>query len=154
MTDLPIILPALPEIFLALAIMGQMMVGAFTKPEKSVSLVIPFSLLSLLLAALLVVQTGPTVQVAFFGQFKVDPLAYFMKILVLIAAIAVMILSFPYIKREDMGKFEYPILLSFATLGMMMMISANDLMALYLGLELQSLSLYVIASFRRKSFFC
>ena len=149
MTDLPIVQPAFPEIFLALAIMGQMMVGAFAKPEKAVSLVIPFSLLSLVLAALLVVHTGFTVQVAFFGQFKVDPLAYFMKILVLIAAIAIMVISLPYIKREDMGKFEYPILLSFATLGMMMMISANDLMALYLGLELQSLSLYVIAAFRR-----
>ena len=73
MTDLPIVQPAFPEIFLALAIMGQMMVGAFAKPEKAVSLVIPLSLLSLVLATLLVFHTGSTVQLAFLVNSRLIP---------------------------------------------------------------------------------
>ena len=72
-----------------------------------------------------------------------------MKILVLLGAALTMIMSLGYIEREQMDRFEFPVLMLFATLGMLMMVSANDLISLYLGLELQSLSLYVIAAFRR-----
>src|SRR5262249_3326285 len=72
-------------------------------------------------------------------------------LLVLIGSAVTIIMSFDYVVRENMQRFEFPVLLVFATLGMMMMLSANDLIALYVGLELQSLSLYVVAAFQRDS---
>ena len=80
-----------------------------------------------------------------------DPFARFMKVLVLIGSIAAIIMSTGYARDQGFARFEYPLLIVIATLGMMMMISANDLIALYLGLELQSLSLYVIAAINRDS---
>src|SRR3546814_15624834 len=72
-----------------------------------------------------------------------------MKLLVLASSALTLIMAARYIEREDMARFEFPVLILFATLGMLLMISANDMLALYLGLELQSLSLYVVAAFRR-----
>jgi NADH-quinone oxidoreductase subunit N len=87
--------------------------------------------------------------VTFNGSFVVDDFARFMKVLALIASGAAIVMSMDYLRRQGLTRFEYPILIVLATIGMMMMISANDLIALYLGLELQSLSLYVIASIHR-----
>ncbi len=89
--------------------------------------------------------------VAFGGQFVVDDFVRYMKWLVLIGSALAIVMSIAYNEREGIARFEYPVLILFATLGMMMMISANDLMSLYVGLELQSLSLYVVAAFRRDS---
>ena len=91
------------------------------------------------------------IRYAFGGAFIDDGFARFAKVLVLMASAAVLILSKQYLKRLGLLKFEFPILIVMATLGMMMMISAGNLMALYMGLELQSLSLYVVAAFRRDS---
>src|SRR3546814_18753309 len=74
-----------------------------------------------------------------------------MKVLVLLGSILALIMSGGFIRREGMARFEYPLLIVFATVGMLLMISANDLIALYLGLELQNLSLYVLAAFQRDS---
>src|SRR3546814_1166446 len=74
-----------------------------------------------------------------------------MKVLVLLGSILALIMSGGFIRREGMARFEYPLLIVFATVGMLLMISANDLIALYLGPELQNLSLYVLAAFPRDS---
>ena len=95
---------------------------------------------------------GPEARTTVFGsQFVVDDFARFMKWLVLLGSALAVIMSLRYNAREGMARFEFPVLILFATLGMLMMISANDLIALYVGLELQSLSLYIIAAFRRDS---
>ena len=86
---------------------------------------------------------------AFHGQYVADDFAKFAKVLVLVGAGLVMILSLGYNKREDLGSFELPVLLMFAVLGMMIMVSATDLISLYLGIELQSLALYIVAAIRR-----
>jgi NADH-quinone oxidoreductase subunit N len=78
-----------------------------------------------------------------------DPFAVFFKVLILLASILTLAISQDYMEKQDIPRFEYVILLIFATLGMMLMVSANNLLSLYLGLEMQSLSLYVIASFNR-----
>ncbi|HBN32466.1 MAG TPA: NADH-quinone oxidoreductase subunit N, partial [Rhodobacteraceae bacterium] len=90
-------------------------------------------------------------ETAFNGAFVNDGYARFLKVMILFSAAIVLFLSQPYLKRNKLLQFEFPILIALATVGMMMMVSAGDLMALYMGLELQSLSLYVIASFRRDS---
>jgi NADH-quinone oxidoreductase subunit N len=87
--------------------------------------------------------------VTFAGMFVTDDFAAFMKVLALIGTALALVLSSDFNRREEIDRFEYPVLFLYAALGMMMMISANDLISLYLGLELQSLSLYVVAAFRR-----
>ncbi len=84
-------------------------------------------------------------------MFIDDPFARFAKVMILVSAAAVLIMSQDYMIRRDLLRFEYPILLALAVVGMMMMVSAGDLMALYMGLELQSLALYVVAAIRRDS---
>jgi NADH-quinone oxidoreductase subunit N len=90
-------------------------------------------------------------QTAFNGMFIDDGFARFAKVVILLSAAAVLVMSVDYMRRRDLMKFEYPILIVLAVVGMMMMVSSGNLMSLYMGLELQSLSLYVVASFRRDS---
>ena len=142
--------PAYPEILLALGAMALLMVGVF-KTNNSESAVSGLAVVVLAAAAALVVM-GPEGRTVTFGtSFVVDPFAQFMKVLTLIGSIVIIVISRPYLKAEQVDRFEYPVLIVLATLGMLMMISANDLIALYMGLELQSLALYVIASFKRNS---
>ena len=84
-------------------------------------------------------------------MFIDDGFARFAKVVILLSAAAVLVMSVDYMRRRDLMKFEYPILIVLAVVGMMMMVSSGNLMSLYMGLELQSLSLYVVASFRRDS---
>ncbi|MCG8546228.1 MAG: NADH-quinone oxidoreductase subunit N, partial [Alphaproteobacteria bacterium] len=149
--EIPTMLPAVPEIFLAVAGMVLMMLGVFTTEKRAYKTVSTFSVLTLLVALLLVVFMYKGRAVAFSDMFVVDGFAVFMKVLVIVGSAVTLIMSDRYLRREDMTRFEYPILVLFATLGMMMMISANDLIALYVGLELQSLSLYIVAAFQRDS---
>jgi len=140
---------ALPELFIACAGMVLLMVGVFRRSEAT-RLVLMLSLVVFLVAmAILVLSPASVSGEAFGGLFVSDGFAGFMKALVLLGALVTMAMSLRYIEQERMARFEFPVLMVFATLGMMMMVSANDLIALYLGLELQSLSLYVIAAFRR-----
>jgi NADH-quinone oxidoreductase subunit N len=88
---------------------------------------------------------------AFGGMFVDDAFARFAKIAILTSAAAVLLMGQDYVARREMGRFEYPVLVTLAVLGMMMMVSAGDLIALYVGLELQSLALYVLAALRRDS---
>jgi NADH-quinone oxidoreductase subunit N len=140
---------ALPEIVLAILAAAFLMVGAFAKSE-AFKLVQGLAIAALVFAALLVVYaTGEGKQLAFAGGFVVDDFARIMKVLALLGAAVTIVLSARFLPRVGMGKFEYPILVMLASVGMMMMISANDLISLYMGLELQSLSLYVVAAINR-----
>ena len=84
-------------------------------------------------------------------MFVSDPFAVFVKCLILVGSAVAVVMSLRYIQREGMARFELPILMLAATLGMMMMVSASNLVSLYIGLELQSLALYVVAAIRRDS---
>jgi NADH-quinone oxidoreductase subunit N len=141
-------MPALPEIVMAAGALGMVLLGAI-QGERSTRLMEALSVALLAIVALLVLSLPEGRAVTFNGSFVVDGFARFMKILTLIGAGAAIAMSTDYMRREGIARFEYPILIVLATLGMMMMISANDLIALYMGLELQSLALYVIAAFDR-----
>ena len=141
--------PALAEIWLAFSAMALMMVGVFTAPAKAHRIVSVLATLSLVVAAFLVLHVGHSRQEAFGGLFVTDAFGEFMKLLVLLGAVLTLIIGKRYILAEKMDRFEYPILILFSVTGMMLMISANNLMALYVGLELQSLALYVVAAFQR-----
>jgi NADH-quinone oxidoreductase subunit N len=141
----------LPEVVLALFAMGALMFGVYTSKDK-VAPLISWATAGLFLAlALWIGVGGEGERSAFGGMFIDDPFARFAKVMILVSAAAVLIMSQDYMIRRDLLRFEYPILLALAVVGMMMMVSAGDLMALYLGLELQSLALYVVAAIRRDS---
>ncbi|MFL5234494.1 MAG: NADH-quinone oxidoreductase subunit NuoN [Microvirga sp.] len=140
--------PAVPEIILAAGALVLVLVGAY-RGEGSTRLVNLLAL-GLLAAALVAVLALPAGRVTTFnGAFVVDPFAKFMKVLTLLGSGAAIVMSEDYLRREGIARFEFGILIVLSTVGMLVMISANDLIALYLGLELQSLSAYVIASFHR-----
>lgn len=139
---------ALPEILLAVGALALLMYGVFVG-EKSFRAVSYASIGVIVLAAILVATGGSERVLTFGDSFIVDGFARFVKLLVLIGSAAAIIMSMDYLKAEKVERFEYPILILLATVGMMMMVSANDLIALYLGLELQSLALYVVAAIHR-----
>jgi NADH-quinone oxidoreductase subunit N len=142
---------ALPEIFLAAAGLVLLMLGVFLRGEPT-ERIAWLSVLALIVTGVLLLWAPPAgTQTAFQGLYVVDPFGRFLKVLVLLGSALTIIMSLDYIARENMRRFEFPVLLLFATLGMLMMLSANDLIALYVGLELQSLSLYVVAAFQRDS---
>ena len=137
-----------PEIFLSLAIMLLLMIGVFK--QNSERLVYNLSTIILLILLALVINLfSITETFVFNNSYKIDSLSLFMKTLTIISSIFVMISSFTYLKTLNILKIEYPILILSSILGMMVMISSNDLIVFYLGLELQSLALYVLASFNR-----
>ncbi len=139
---------ARPELFVAIAAMMLLMVGVF-QGDKSARMISWLGVGVLIVAGVLVIA-GPDGRVVGFNNlFVVDEFANFAKILLLLGAALTLILAMPFNAREGIPQFEFPVLILFAVLGMMMMVSANDLISLYLGIELQSLSLYVLAAIRR-----
>jgi len=144
------LLPILPEIVLALGAMVLLMVGAATG-ERSASAVNGLSIIVLLGAGAAIALLPPGPHVLFGGSFVVDDFARFLKLLALTGSVGAMLLSLDYLKAAKQQKFEYGALFLLSTLGMLMLISAADLIALYLGLELMSLSLYVIAAYEREN---
>ena len=144
---LPILAPATAEIFLTIVGMVLLMAGVF-RGERMLKPLSWATVASFAVAAVLVILYGGSGQ-AFFGLFVTEAFAQFAKILILLGSGFAILLSLGYLKNEKAGRFEYPVLILFATVGMMIMVSANDLMALYMGLEMQSLALYVIAAIRR-----
>ncbi len=141
--------PALPELLLAFSAIALILFGAIIGP-KSTDMVNGFALAALF-AALVLVILGPSQAVLFNGSFHVDAYARFLKVLALIGAGATLAMSVDWLKIEKQSRFEFAILVLLSTLGMMMLISAGDLIALYMGLELMSLALYVIAANNRES---
>ena len=136
----------LPELFLTFVIISLLMVGVFVK--KSFKLVNLLAILSLLLGVVLILNTPQEIIKLFNNSYIIDPLAIFMKVLTLLFCFFVLVSSKEYIKINGIDKIEYPVLILTSTLGMILMISSYDLIVFYLGLELQSLSLYILASFK------
>ncbi|MBS0222601.1 MAG: NADH-quinone oxidoreductase subunit NuoN [Proteobacteria bacterium] len=140
---------ARPEIFLA-AVTALLLVYGVLRGEESTRFVAAATTVALLVTALLIFipyRQGT----AFASLFVVDRLTGTMKALTLVGAAIAIPMSQSYFERVKVWRFEYPLLVALSSLGMMLMISANDLMSLYVGLELQSLALYVIAAFQRDS---
>jgi len=142
--------PLYPELLLAIGAMALLMLGAFATDDQLEGEIIGWGAILMLIAAgaLIVLQPSGT-EYLFNEAFIVDRFARFMKLLTLGGAAVALLLSFDYFRERRMLKYEYAVLVLLATVGMMMMISANDLISLYLGLELQSLALYVLAAIRR-----
>ena len=147
MAMIPDFAPALPEIVLAVAAMALLMIGVF-RGERSTGLVTGLALLTIVIVLAMLIFS-PKFGTTFGGAFIADGFARFMKITALIGSGLAIVMSADPAKRDRWGRFEYPVLVLIATLGMLMMISAGDLISLYVGLELQSLALYVVASIDR-----
>ena len=149
MADFSTFAPLLPEIVLVLGAMVLLMYGV-VRPETEIeAATVGWLGLALIVATAVLVMKGSGTQTLFGGAVIVDPFARFMKVLALIGAGGALLLAFDDLRDVKSFKFEYPVLLLLATAGMLLMISANDLISLYLALELQSLALYVMAAFRR-----
>ena len=141
-------LPLLPEIVLGIGAMLLLMLGAY-RDERVVPVIDAGAIVLLIAAGVILLLLPEGKLVSFNGSFVVDGFARFLKILALIGSAAAILLSIDYAKREKQQRFEYSVLIVLSTLGMLMLISAADLIALYLGLELMSLPLYVVAASHR-----
>ncbi len=138
----------LPEILISIIIMFLLIFGVYKK--NSSSLVYNLSTLGLVLILAVVINLDSNIEISLFNNsYSADNLSRFMKILLILSGIFVMLSSTKYIQINKINKIEYPILILCSILGMMVMISSNDLIVFYIGLELQSLALYVLASFNR-----
>ncbi|MCA3509471.1 MAG: NADH-quinone oxidoreductase subunit NuoN [Rhodobacter sp.] len=141
----------LPEVILAVCAMAALMFGVTTGKDKTASLLLWITCGLFVLMAAWIGAGGDGVRSAFGGMFIDDPFARFAKVTILLSAAAVLAMGRDYMQRRDLLRFEYPVLVALAVVGMRLMVSAGDLMTLYMGLELQSLALYVIAALRRDS---
>ena len=138
----------LPEIFISLAIMLFLIIGVFKKGSSS--LIYNLTTISLVILLAILLNLNSAQESSLFNEsYKIDNLSNFMKIIMIISGIFVMLASSKYLQIIKISKIEYPVLVLSAILGMMVMISSNDLIVFYMGLELQSLALYVLASFNR-----
>ena len=136
-----------PELILAVGAMVLLMIGVYSS-ERSYGVVNALAVLLLVAAGGWMLFVSADGQ-AFGGAFVFDPFARFMKLLTLVGSALTLVMSTGFAREQKFDKFEYPVLVLLATLGMLLMISANDMIALYLGLELQSLALYVVAAINR-----
>ncbi len=137
----------IPEIFLSLSTFTLLMVGVFLK--KSFEIVYRLSIL-VIFSLLLILLTGDKENAKVFNEsFLIDEFSLYSKVLILISAFFILLISKRYIADIKNDKFEYPIIILLSILGMFIMVSSNDLILFYLGLELQSLSLYILASIDR-----
>ncbi len=144
------LVPILPELVLAGGAMLLLMIGVYAGGNATPA-INGFAVILLIIVAALIVLAPGGRTVVFGGSFVVDDFARFMKLLTIAGSGAAIVLSFDYTRVERLQKFEFPILILLSTVGMMMLVSANDLIALYLGLELMSLALYVVAASNRES---
>jgi len=140
--------PVLPELVLAVGAMVLLMIGAY-RGQGTTRLVTALAICLLVLTGVLELWLPAGKLVTFGGSFIVDDFARFLKVLALIASAATLILSTEYLSQPSSRNFEFSILVLLSTLGMMVLISAGDLISLYLGLELMSLALYVVAASQR-----
>jgi len=143
------ILLALPELAMAVGGMALLMVGVFVAKQRPGLVNVLAVLLFAIVAALILRQPAGGQGTAFSGAFIIDDFTRFAKLLILVGAALSVTMAARFFDRERIARFEFAALMVFATLGMMMMVSAGGLISLYVGLELQSLSLYVLAAFHR-----
>ena len=142
--------PAITEILLACVALALLMVGVFRGAEPAAArLVMPLTVMALVIGLFVLVVGSHERVDTFGGQYVNDGFAVFLKVLIVVGAALVLIMSPDFLDQEGIERFEFPILALFSTVGMLMMVSANSLLALYLALELQSLSLYVLTAFHR-----
>ncbi|MGI9404889.1 MAG: NADH-quinone oxidoreductase subunit NuoN [Hyphomicrobiaceae bacterium] len=142
--------PLYPEIVIAIGALAVLMLGVFA-PEKAGDVFTWAAIAIMGLAAFLVLGQGLGAEQMFGGSFVTDQFAHFMKLLALTGSIVTLFMSRDTLRAANLLSFEFAVLILFATLGMLVMISAGDLISMYLGLEMQSLALYVIAAIRRDS---
>jgi NADH-quinone oxidoreductase subunit N len=140
--------PVLPELVLAVGAMALLMLGAY-RGQGTTRLVTSLAIVLLIVTGILELMLPAGKLVTFGGGFIVDDFARFLKILALIGSVATLVLSTEFLSDPSRRIFEYAVLVLLSTLGMMVLISAGDLISLYLGLELMSLSLYVVAASNR-----
>ena len=142
----------LPEILMSVYAIAALLGVAYTGQDRMAGMLVWLtSALFLVLALWIGMSAGGGTRTACGGMFNDDGFARFAKVMILLSAAAVLLLGREYMERRGILRFEYPVLVTLAVVGMMVMVSAGDLMALYMGLELQSLALYVVASLRRDS---
>ncbi len=141
----------LPELLLAVYAMVALLAAVYTSKDKLAGLITWASAVVMLALALMIASGGTEAQSAFGGSFTVDAYSRFAKVAILIAAAAVLLVGQSTMERRGLLQFEFPILVALSVVGMMVMVSAGDLMVLYMGLELQSLALYVVAAMNRNS---
>ncbi len=141
----------LPELVLALYAMGALLIGVYGGKDRFTGALTWATAILMVVLAAWIGLAAPADRTGFSGMFVDDGFARFAKVTLLLAGAAILVMSAPYMERRDLGRFEYPLLIALASVGMMVMVSAGNLMSLYMGLELQSLSLYVVASLRRDS---
>jgi NADH-quinone oxidoreductase subunit N len=142
----------LPEILMSVYAIAALLGVAYTGQDRMAGMLVWLtSAVFVVLALWIGMSAGGGTRTAFGGMFNDDGFARFAKVIILLSAAAVLLLGREYMERRGILRFEYPLLVTLATVGMMVMVSAGDLMALYMGLELQSLALYVVASLRRDS---
>ena len=140
----------LPELFLAGYAMIALMLGVYVKGERMDALIYQGGVVVFLLVAwIMAMRSGETS--AFLNMYMDDAFARYAKVLIALACAGVLLSSQRYLKRTQIFIFEFPVLVALAAMGMMIMVSATNIMSLYIGLELQSLSLYVLAAFRREN---
>lgn len=142
------LMPVLPEIFLALASMLLLVAGVL-RGNQSANFISWSVLGTFAIAAMLLMGISWDDKTVLNGMFHISPFIGFIKLLVLAGLMATIALSVSYLQREKIARFEYPILVMMAGVGMMLMVSSSNLLAMYVSLELQSLALYVLAAFRR-----
>lgn len=150
MTDVPSLLPALPEIILAVGALVLLMVGVYRRPD-TIRVVSSLSVVLLLIALVAVIGGAKEPTTTFEGLFVSDSFSSFAKVLILLGSALAVVMSVEFLQHQKLRRFEFPVLIVLATLGMLMMVSSNDLLSLYVSIELQSLALYVLAAFNRDS---
>ena len=141
----------LQEIILSVFAMLSLLIGVYGGQDKRTANITFVTAGLMVIIGIWMFFDGSPSETAFNKMFIDDAFSRYAKALVLLSSAAVLVMSLGYMLRHNLGRFEYPILIIFSVVGMMFMVSANDLMILYLGLELQSLALYVVASMRRES---
>jgi NADH-quinone oxidoreductase subunit N len=141
----------LPEVVLAIYAMGALLFGVYTGKDKTAPLMVAMSAAVMVVLGLWIASSSAGTRTAFDGMFNDDAFARFAKVTILWSAAAVLLMGQSFLQKRNLLRFEYPLLVVLSVVGMMMMVSAGDLMGLYMGLELQSLALYVVASLNRDS---
>jgi NADH-quinone oxidoreductase subunit N len=139
------------ELALIIYILASLMFAVYTRKDQLTSKLIWVTASVMIVLGALIILLGSGTSKAFGGAFIDDGFARYAKVVVLWSSAIILIISRDYLTKNNLMKFEYPILIGLAVVGMMMMVSAGDLMSLYMGIELQSLALYVIAAFNRDS---